>query len=297
MRIRQKDEAPGAWRTRNEASDAATGRGRRLAVRALAMLGLVSFSFMLLFVVGDAADRIGVEQDLEAPGSPEARIGAERPGEALHLTGALAALVIGSSGLIGLAVRPERTGSAYHTAATAAAMLLTTAVVGEPDNHGGQGGLLDPAFALLAVPPLAAALMARPWRTAHASARWQPAHLLLAALALPGLWYGLVQGLMQRHTWPPLADPHHQLHWYSMSLLAFLCVLVASTAMFSHRGWRLAAITPGMAAVSVAVASLVSPAAASALSPGWAAAALLWGLAMVTFTWREITRDRLSSRG
>jgi hypothetical protein len=274
---------------------AGLSRARRITVRLLSLLGLLTFSFMLVFVFGDALDRLGIDQTLEAPGSPEARIGADHPGEAIHLTGALAALVIGGAGLFGLAARPERTGSAYHTAATATAMLLTVAVIGEPDNHGGQGGPFDPAFALLAIPPLAAALTARPWRTRAITHRWRPSYLVLAVPALPALWYGLGQGLMQRNTWPPLADPHHQSHWYAMSLLAFLVVLVATTAAFSHRGWRLAAVTPALAAISVAVASLISPAAASALTPAWAAATLLWGLAMLAFTWHQAARGRPDS--
>jgi hypothetical protein len=278
----------GVWGTAVDANRAeGFGRGRRTTVRILALLGMLTFGFMLVFVVGDAADRVGVAQVLEEPGSPEARIGADHPGEAIHLAGALAALAIGGAGLIGLVVRPERTGSAYHTAATAAAMLLTAGVVGDPDNYGGQGLFVDPLFAVMALPPLAAALTAQPWRMRGKGRRKRSLQLVLAVLALPGLWYGFEQGLMQRNTWPPLADPHHQAHWYAMGLLAFLVVLVATTAAFSGRGWRPAAITPALAAMSVAVASLLARDAASALAPGWAAAALMWGLTMLAVTWYQ----------
>lgn len=260
-----------------------------MAVRVLALLGLLTFSFMLVFVVNDAAGRVGVEQALEEPGSQEARYGADHPGEALHLIGALAALAIGGSGLIGLLVRPERAGSAYHTGATATAMLVTTAIVGDPDNYGGQGLLVDPAFVVMALPPLTAAVVARPWRAARDGLK-RPRYLVLAAAALPALWYGIGQGLLQRNTWPPMADPHHQAHWYAMALLAIMVVVVVATAALSGRGWRLAALTTGLAAISVAMVSLLAPNAGSALTPAWAGGALLWGAAALGVTWLETRR-------
>lgn len=261
-------------------------RGRRLMVRVLALLGLLTFSFILVFVVNDAAGRVGVEQVLEQPGSPEARYGADHPGEAVHLAGALAALAVGGVGLLGLMVRPERAGSAYHTGATAIAMLATAVIVGDPDNYGGQGLLVDPVFVVMALPPLAAALVARPWRT-EAQGATRPRYLVLAATGLPALWYGVGQGLLQRNTWPPMADPHHQAHWNAMALLAVMGVLVLATAAWSRRGWRPAAIATGLAACAVAIASLLAPDAGSALAPAWAAAALLWGLAVLAVTWVE----------
>lgn len=264
-----------------------------MAVRILALLGLLTFGFMLVFVLNDAAGRVGVDQPLDEPGSPQARYGADHPGEALHLTGALAALAIGGSGLIGLIVRPERAGSAYHTGAAATAMLVTTAVVGDPDNYGGQGLLVDPAFAVMALPPLAAAVVARPWRAAREGLK-RPRYMALAAAALPALWYGIGQGLLQRNTWPPMADPHHQAHWYAMALLAVMVVLVVATAALSGRGWRLAALTTGLAAISLAMVSLLAPDAGSALAPAWAGAALLWGVAVLSVTWREARRGSAS---
>lgn len=88
---------------------------------------------------------------------------------------------------------------------------------------------------------------------------------------------------MQRNTWPPLADPHHQAHWVAMA------IVVASAAL-SGAGWRLAAVTAGVAAVALAAASLLAPEAASALHPGWAVVALLWGGAVLAVTWREARR-------
>jgi hypothetical protein len=262
-------------------------RRRRTTVRLLAVLGLASFSFMLLFVVSDATERIGHVHQLEPTGSPEAQLGADHPGETVHITGAAAALAIGGTGLVGLIVRPQRAGSATQAGAAAIAMLITIAIVGDPDNHGGQGLWIDPAFLVLALPPLAAAASARPWHAWRQGGMRQPRLLVLAALALPGLWYGIDQGLMQRNSWPPLADPHHQAHWYAMSVLAFLTILVVAAASLHGHGWRIAAGSAGVAAAAIAIASLLDPASASALPMMWAAAAVIWGAAVLATTWRE----------
>jgi hypothetical protein len=286
--------APPDTRRSPDADDptAAFGRGRRVTVRVLSVLGLLTFSFMLVLAVLDAGGRVGAELSLVEPGSAAARFGADHPGEALHLVGAAAALAIGGTGLIGLAVRPQRSGSARHVLATAVAMVVVALLVGDPDNHGGQAGPVDPLFVVMALPPLAAALVAGPWRVERSRAdglRVRPPILAAAVLGLPWLWYGGVQGLLQRETWPPLADPHHQAHWYAMALLAVLIVLTAAAAAIAGRGWRAAATAPAVAALAVATASLLAPTAASALTPFWAAAALLWGVALLTVTWRPIS--------
>jgi hypothetical protein len=266
-------------------------RGSRITVRVLSVLGLITFSFLLVFVVSDAAGRVGTEEILEPPGSVEARIGAERPGEGVHLTGALAALLIGVTGLLGLALHPERTGSAYQTAGAAVAILIAAFIVGDPDNYGGQAGPVDPLFLIMALLPLAAAAAARPWRSWHVTRLKRPRYLALAALSLPVVWYGIDQALIQRNTWPPLADPHHQAHWISMAILAFMVPLVLASAALSGRGCRLAAIAVGVAAIAVAAASLLAPQAASVLHAGWALVALMWGLAVLALTWDEARRS------
>jgi hypothetical protein len=267
------------------------GRARRTTVRILAVLGLLTFSFMLVLAVVDASGRGGAEQSLVDPGSAAARFGADHPGEALHLVGAVAALSIGATGLIGLAARPQRSGSARHVLAAASAMVAVSLLVGDPDNYGGQAGPVDLLFLVMALPPLAAALTARPWRVEAARPNGLRARLpilAVAAFGLPWLWYGRTQGLLQRETWPPLADPHHQAHWYAMSLLAVLIVLTATAAAVGGRGWRAAATASAVAALAVATASLLAPSAASALTPVWAGAALLWGAALLAVTWRPM---------
>jgi hypothetical protein len=263
------------------------GRGSRVAVRVLALLGLVSFSFMLVFVVADAASRISEEQSLEPPGSAEARIGAEHPGETVHIAGAVTALTIGVSGLVGLIIAPTRAGSATQTGAAVIAMLLTTVITGNPDNRGGQAGIIDPAFLILALPPLGAVVIARPWRAWRAAGK-RPRYFFLAALALPGAWYGIQQALMQRNTWPPMADPHHQAHWLATAIAAFAILFAVTGAGLPGRGWRVAGVTSGLGAVALAGASLVDRTAASALAPVWAIVAFVWGVAVAAVTYKEM---------
>jgi hypothetical protein len=267
------------------AGEAPLRRGRRVAVRVVGVLALVAFNFMLVFVVTDAQGRLGGTQNLEPPGSAEARYGAAHPGEAVHLVGGVAALAMGIGGLTGLALRPQRAGSATHVGLAAIGWLLVSAVVGDPDNHGGQAAPVDLAFVLLAAPALATACVAAPWRVWRGGIR-RPELLVIALVGLPWLWWGFRQALIQRNTWPPLADPHHQAHWFVMSLAAVLVVLLAAGGALPGRGWRVATVTSGAAAIGLGAASLADQQAASALHPAWAAAGILWGLLVLGLTWR-----------
>jgi hypothetical protein len=270
--------------------EAPMGRGRRRLVRVIAVVGLLALNFLVVFVITDAWGRVGEVPVLEPPGSVEAQIGAAHPGEAVHLAGAIAALVVGVSGLGGLIIRPERAGSATHAGMAALAWLIASVLVGDPDNYGGQAGVVDLLFAVMAVPALAAAVVAAPWRSWRRGGVPRPGLLALAALGLPWVWHGIQQGLMQRNTWPPLADPHHQAHYFSAALVAFMAVLLVAGGALAGRGWRVATAAAGAAGLAVAAASLVAPDAASALHPGWAAAAGLWGVAVLAVTWRQSIR-------
>ena len=239
---------------------------------------------MLVLVTLDALGRVGQVAVLEPPGSVEARVGAEHPGEAVHLVGAVAALAIAASGLIGLLVRPRFAGFATQAAAAALGAIAVVLVMGDPDNYGGQAGPVDLAFLVMTLPALAAALTAVPWRQWRRGGVARPRLLVLAVLGLPAVAFGVQQALVQRRTWPPLADPHHQSHWYAMAVLGLIAVPVVAGAAFAGRGWRTGTTTVGLAAVAVAVTSLVAPAAGSALHPVWAIAALLWGLSLLAAT-------------
>lgn len=264
-------------------------RARTTAVRLLAVLGLASYSLMLGFVVAETAGVVRTSPvgspDDPAP-SAEALAGAASPGEAVHLVGSLGALVLGASGLVLLAARPAMAAAARQVLAASVAMLVATLLVGNPDNVGGQAGLVDPAFLVLSVPPLAAALLARPLGDL-AGRRPDPALGALAAVAfLPAAWWGTGQALTQRGTFPPTADPHHQAHWFAMAVFAFAVVLVVAAACAGGRGWRTGTTTAGLAVSAFGAASLVSDDAGSAVPVPYAVAAVAWGLAVLLVTWR-----------
>jgi hypothetical protein len=265
-------------------------RGRRLSVRILALLGLVLFTFFFGLV---AAAALGIVEATpqpsprDPPPSAAARFGASHPGEAVHAAGALGVLAVGGSGLVGLILRPERHGYSYQALAAMTGALITLPVVGNPDNYGGQAGWIDPALLIFLVPPILAAAAALPWRRRRFREPWRPGLLLLAAIAaVPAGWYGIEQALIQRNTFPPTADPHHNAHWWVMGMLPFMVVLVVAAAALPAGGWRLGARLGGAAAVAVGLTSPVAPSAASAVWSPFAVLTALWGLAVVAVTFR-----------
>lgn len=156
-------------------------------------------------------------------------------------------------------------------------MMLTVPIVGNPTTTTALKLGLDPVFVALAIPSLAAAATARPWRTWRSDGSRHWVFLVLAAIgALPAVWYGVDRGFMQRNTFPPTADPHHNAHWWAMSVCAFMVVLVVSIAAISARGWQVAAVVAGLGAISVGAASVIAPQAASAVGVGWGSAAVAW---------------------
>lgn len=282
----------GVRRTKNadDGTDDATstlGRGRAAAVRVVAVLALAAACFLPVFATNDALSRVGVDQVLEPPGSPEAEYGADHPAEAVHIPAFAAMTVIAASGLVGLILNPRRAGSATHVGAVALAMLLVTPVVGDPDNHGGQGLFVDPLIVAVAVPPLVAAALAAPWREWRRGGLVRPRLLVMAILALPAIWYGIEQGLLQRNTWPPLADPHHQTHWMMMAQLAFVVPVLTAGAALSGRGWRIAAATAALGALAVAIPSLLTGTAASTITWWLAAPSIIWAAIVLVLAGRR----------
>lgn len=268
------------------ASPDAMGRGRVVTVRVLAVFALVTACFLPVFATFDASSRVGEEQVLEPPGSPDAEYGAAHPSEVVHIPSFVAMTVIAASGLVGLIVNPRRAGSATQVMAVSVAMLAVAPIAGDPDNYGGQGMFVDPLVVAVAVPVLAAAVVAVPWREWHRGGLKRPTLLWLGLLALPFVWFGIDQALLQRNTWPPLADPHHQTHWMVMAYLAFAIPLVTAGASLSGRGWRIASAVAALGAISVAVPSLLNGDAASSI-PLWAAVlGALWAAAVLTVIWR-----------
>ena len=257
---------------------------RRITIRSLATLGLLLVGFILFIVTANAAGIIQSEREGE-PGDPppseEAIAGAEAPGETIHLVGGLALFAIGGSGLIALVAKPEWSGTALQVAAVMTGILIAAPIVGDPDNVGGMAGPIDPLFAILALPGLVAAILAQPWRDVRVSRPRLSIFLLAVIGAIPIVWYGVGQALMQRNTFPPSADPHHNAHWWAMSALVFAGILVLGGGGLGLRGWRVGATAVGLSVVAVGVASLVAPEAASAVSLPWTIASILWGLAIL----------------
>lgn len=264
--------------------------GRATAVRLITVLALFSFSFMFLIVAAEASGVISVEptgSPNDPPPSEAAREGAAAPGEAVHFAGALAVIAVGATGLIALLISPSRAGSSYQVLSAAIGLLAVVAIVGDPDNYGGQAGIVDPLFVLLGVPPLIAGLVAARW---HDRREWRLARplLLLAAIAVvPLLAYGVDQALMQRNTFPPTADPHHQAHWFAMATFAFVVPLVVATAALGAPGWRLGAVAASVGTMAVAVSSIANPEAASSFGRLAGGAALLWAVAVLAVVVRS----------
>jgi hypothetical protein len=265
------------------------GRGRRATVRVLALLGTASYSLMLCLVAAEAAGVITsspVGSPDDPPPSPAALAGAAAPGELVHLVGSLGALALGASGLLALVLRPGPGSAARQVLAASSAMLAATFLAGNPDNVGGQAGAVDPAFLVLVVPPLLAAVVAGPVRGTGGRHPALPLGVL-AVVALPVAgWWGVGQALTQRSTFPPTADPHHQAHWFAMAVLAFAVVLVVLAAACGGAGWRLGATVAAVTGMAFGAASLVDADAASAAPPPVAAAAVAWAAAVLVATWR-----------
>jgi hypothetical protein len=263
------------------------GRGRVIAVRVLAVVALVTACFLPVFATFDASSRVGEEQVLEPPGSPEAEYGATHPSEVVHIPSFVAMTVIAASGLLALIVNPRRAGSATQAMAVGLAMLSVAPIAGDPDNYGGQGMFVDPLVVAVAVPVLAAAALAAPWREWRRRGLKRQSLLWLGLLALPFVWYGIEQALLQRNTWPPLADPHHQTHWMVMAELAFAIPLVTAGASLSGRGWRIAGSVAALGVLAITVPSLIDGEAASSLQLWAAVSGALWAAAALTVIWRN----------
>ncbi|HEX2053022.1 MAG TPA: hypothetical protein VHJ78_04745 [Actinomycetota bacterium] len=282
-----------------ETAEARFGSGRRAGIRIAAILSLLLLSFFFGLVALEAAGVVesgGRGSPDDPPPSREALLGAAMPGETVHVAGAAAVVVLVASGLISLAVRPEGSASAQHVLAVSVGLILTLPLVGNPDNRGGQAGWFDPLFLLVALPGVGAALLARPFRHLRSGENGpRLGFVALAAAALPAAWYGVGQALLQRNTFPPTADPHHNAHWWAMSVFAFGLVLVVAAASLPSVGWRLGPAVAALGAIAVGVASLLSPSSASAIGAGWAVAAVLWGVAVIALTSRRPPAQRPSS--
>lgn len=263
----------------------------RILVRVLAGLGFALFVTVFGVVAADSLGVISsqpVASPQDPPPSPEALAGAERPGEAVHIAASIAALVTGGAGLLRILIRPDQPSNGNLVLVSMIAMLISVPIVGNPNNYGGQAGAIDPLFVIVALPSILASLLLRPWRSWRRDGRkGLPLLVLLALAALPAAWYGTTQALIQRNTFPPTADPHHNAHWWVVSVVAFMVVGVTASAAISPSGSRVAGVLAGLAALILGANSVVFPMAASAMDPTWGVAAVVWGSAALWLATRR----------
>lgn len=264
---------------------------RGLVVRGLAILGLALFMTSVLIVLGEIANPIADEANLEVAGSPAAQYGADHPDEFVHIVGALSVLLVGASGIVGLVVRPQSRSIARHVVAAMLASTVVMGIMGDPDNHGGMAGPFDVAFLVFVVFALMAGVLALVWTPADGAPPDRHGWYVFAA-GFPLLWYGAQQALLQRNTWPPLADPHHQAHWYTMGVLALMVVFTATTASLWPDRSGLTLAVSATAAALLGLSSLLRPDAASAMN--WPFATVAIAFAGAVMLQRRVVDQRRS---
>lgn len=178
------------------------------------------------------------------------------------------------------------------------ALLAAGLVIGDPDNHGGNVGIIDPLMLILAAPMLLLAVL-HPVRreVLRLQLDVKPISTTIAAAgAIPLLWYAVDQALRQRNSWPPAADLHHNGHWMMMALLGFAIALIGLLAAL-QRDSQVPAWSSGVAAIVFGLASALLPDHASSLGLRWGAAGSLWGLFLIGMTQVEARRSGARLRG
>ena len=189
---------------------------------------------------------------------------------------------------------PERNVAAFHqVVAGVLAIQITNLIMGNPDNHGGNVGIMDPAFLVFLVPVVVlAALHPVRGRLFSVGASMSRALAGIALVdAVPLAMYGVDQAIVQRNSWPPLADPHHQ-KWFMMAFLAFAISLVGLVASLRNGGWPVPAWSAGVAAVVFGLVAVLYPGLASSVGRIWGSASILGGAAFIGAAVWEAGRDR-----
>jgi hypothetical protein len=165
--------------------------------------------------------------------------------------------------------------------AAATALLAVLVIVGNPDNHGGQAGPFDVAYLIFVIPLVGIAALHPRRRALRHGGRALRGRLLALAVAfgVPGLIYAVDQALMQRNSWPPNSDPHHNAHWLSIATLGAALVLMAVLATFLRNGWHLPAAIAAVGGVVFGAVSILFPDTASSPGVTGGLVALIGGLA------------------
>ena len=193
-------------------------------------------------------------------------------------------LVLSAPPAIGAARAPERSdGPLLHLIALGVAAVATMALGLRPD-------IFTLPFVLLA----GVLVVLRSPRPQVVEGRPSVAlGVMVAAAAVPLIWYALGQAELQRLD---AATEHAELnHWVETSFYAVAVLLLGGLAAWRPRAFRMSAWSAGVALAVLGGASLGLQGYASALDAPWAWAALVGGLAFVVGAEWEV--GRASARG
>lgn len=152
-----------------------------------------------------------------------------------------------------------------------AGLTAVLAIIGDPDNHGGQAGPVDLANLVYLI-PIAGAWGFHPRREELRRIGPHPDGPLLAvavAAGIPALIYAVNQALEQRNSWPPKADPHHNAHWLTAGAIVAGLVLIALFAALRPRGHEVPLWIAVIGALVLGAVSVLAPETVSGFGRWW----------------------------
>lgn len=235
----------------------------------------VSVGYLALTLVTLALNTvIGVLVVLDAWSSPP---------DVVHLVGAICYIFIVTLGLVSQLSAPALHVAGFQQAFMAGlALMVTAAIVGDPDNHGGQYGPFDPAYLIFFTPLL---LMAG----SHPARQYlfKPGHLhppllfFAMVLAIPMFIYGVDQALIQRNSFPPGADPHHNSHWFIVAEVAFTIPLLTGLTGLRTRGWQVTSWSTPATLAALGTVSVMFPNSPSSFGSPYGALAIAVALSLL----------------
>ncbi len=183
---------------------------------------------------------------------------------------------LGSSLILGLIVsglilmffkKSSQIAGLQQVVATILGFVVMGFIVGDPDNYGNNVAIFDLANLFL-VFPVVLLVALHPDRKRilwpDFSKIKKSLLLLYSTILIPFFVYGFMQSIVQRNSYPPLSDIHHQ-HWLAMSTVAFAIIFVGFVGALRSPGYLM---PMGMSAFSLLVLGIVSvlaPHAASSL--------------------------------
>jgi hypothetical protein len=213
--------------------------------------------------------------------------------EAAHLAGAVLCGGLIAAGLLPQLVAPARNVAGFQqTLMVAVAVMVAAAIEGNPNNQGGQAGPFDVVFLTFLIPILVLAVLHPARRELLRVRRVHPLLLVAVVAAVPLVVYGVDQALIQRNSWPPTSDPHHNSHWFLMAEAAFAIPLLGAVAGLGGRGWGVPAWTAAAALAVLGIVSFLFPDAPSSLGIGWGLLAIVVAAAVAAVSVLQLRRGR-----